>query len=186
MLMLLALVPLALAGPRVDALEARLRAQEQELVALRARMGHLEAELRAMSQARIDWGAMVPIERDPQTGALRRVLDQAHVLACVRATIDGVRTSQLSFDAAFDRFEPDLDAAGWGFDPGTGCGDWMAVSMPEVLPTDFRVELVVTRGPERGRHFTGNKDGQARELERLDEAGVVALLARRRWWGYAR
>ncbi len=202
---------LACATVPSPALEARVAALEQANAELAARLDRteealalrpaddpdlalrgLELRVQALEQAgprpaAADAHPGLPaVTTDPETGALIPVLGVAAMPSCAREAAQGLITVQHVFDGAFDRFEADLEALGWDFHPASGCHHYLAVAVTAIEPRDVVVEVVITRGDGRGRHFRAHLDGEVVEVDRLDEAGIGTFLSDNDWAGSAR
>jgi len=125
------------------------------------------------------------MEVDPETGALVPRLDEAATVSCAADFVNGVRTAETAYDAAFDAYSEDFEVLGWAPDPANGCAAYVAVAA-EVDAVGVDVIAVVTRGRGRGRQFRATVHEAPREAARLDETGIATFLAGHRWTGSAR
>ncbi|MCP4809121.1 MAG: serine/threonine protein kinase [Proteobacteria bacterium] len=106
-------------------------------------------------------------------GLLIPVLGSSELESLALGHLDGMRTAVHAYYAAFDENPRGLEEAGREPEPDAALYfafqmDWDA-SLPLVA--------VITRGPERGRGFGADMDGEKKEVNRLDEGAVLELLA---------
>lgn len=152
---------------------AAVKSSRKEDAAKRARM---EDRIASLEQA----GSRVVKGED---GELYLDLSEERVIQCVYGHMDGVRTAETSFDAAFDEFSSDLAKIGFAIEPGGSCDRHLALRVRTDGRTGYDVDAVVTRGTALGRRFTTNREGDAREVTRVPDEELAALLAEPGWIG---
>ena len=128
---------------------------------------------------------MATVQTDPNTGALVPFLNEDATVSCAHGMLGGMVTAEQAYNAAFDVYGENLEQIGWAPDPTQGWTFYVAAAV-EVEGDRFTAHAVITRGAGRGRHLVMAPDGPARELARLDEAGIATFLAGHAWAGSAR
>ncbi len=152
---LIPLLALACADPRVDALSARVAALE----------------------ARFDPGPTTAVI-DPETGVLVQVLDEAQVLGCVVEVTSQSLRALYAHEALSGEFTDDIRVLDWA--PESPCRWYTATRILPFSPTGraIEVEVLLTRGPARGRRFLSDlKDEPVEQAPLSAEALQQALAA---------
>lgn len=154
----------ALLGACAHEIEPRLRSLEERNAALDARVAALEAS------------APPSLEVDGETGRVMPRPTEAGALDCAYRALEGVLTAEFAHDAAFDRWEADLEKLGFTLDTRGGC-DRMVALRVTVDDARFDAVAVVVAAPARGRWYHGGKDGKVIDGGTMPEAEVVAIEA---------
>ena len=116
----------------------------------------------------------------PGTGELIPVWTEDEVVPELRTALQGLATSQIAYEAAFDDFTGDMDRVGW--EPSGDVRYYVAFWIDFTQQHPLRA--AITRGPGRGRLFASTIKGPSVvELERLSETELLAMLNQVQWRG---